>query len=60
MNSKKSQRILKDTDVILLGGSRILIDDIHNCSKYGVINMHSGLLPTIKGANAAIWSIYLD
>lgn len=48
------------SDLILLGGSRILTNEIIKLSKYGIINLHSGILPDVKGANAMIWSIYND
>tara|TARA_Y100001968_G_C19292260_1_gene684814 strand:+ start:367 stop:1068 length:702 start_codon:yes stop_codon:yes gene_type:complete len=58
-NSEQSMRLLKKYKINfgIIGGSRILNDDIIQNLKYGILNFHPGILPYIRGLDSILWSI---
>lgn len=47
-------------DLGLIGGARILENDVIEQFSSGVINFHPGLIPEARGLDAMLWSIYED
>lgn len=58
-NNKKTEEMLNQIkpDIIILGGSRILRDNIISIPKIGIINAHPGLLPKYRGIDVIPWAI---
>ncbi|NEO78801.1 formyltransferase family protein [Moorena sp. SIO4G3] len=61
-NHQECIKLLQDInpDLIVLGDTRILKQGILNIPKDGIINVHPGYLPDVKGNNPYIWSIIYD
>lgn len=61
-NDDKCEDLLKkfDLDLIVLGDTRIIKNNIMNIPKVGTINSHPGYLPDVKGNNPYIWAIIND
>lgn len=61
-NSQESISYVKENpvDYGIVGGARILSEDVINSFKKGIVNIHPGLLPEIRGLETIKWSIYLD
>jgi methionyl-tRNA formyltransferase len=60
VNSESTRAIVKETDVDLglsLGNSYIA-SSVFSLPKYGMINIHTELLPQFQGAQSIIWPIY--
>ncbi len=59
-NSNLTESILKDInpDLIILGGARIIKENIISIPKIGILNAHPGLLPKYRGVDVILWSIY--
>ncbi len=59
-NSTESQQLIKKHGVNfgIISGARILSQSIIKSIKYGVLNLHPGLLPKIRGLDSVLWSIY--
>ncbi|HET6226351.1 MAG TPA: formyl transferase [Bacteroidia bacterium] len=59
-NSQESASILQELkpDLVILGGSRILKQQIISIPSIGILNAHPGLLPKYRGVNVMLWSIY--
>ncbi|MCX9076232.1 MAG: formyl transferase [Candidatus Methanoperedens sp.] len=45
-------------DIIILGGSRIIKENIINIPKIGILNAHPGLLPKYRGVDIIPWAIH--
>ena len=45
-------------DIIVLGGSRILKENIINIPKIGTLNAHPGILPYYRGLDVIKWALY--
>tara|TARA_B100001250_G_scaffold99160_1_gene83346 strand:+ start:5974 stop:6675 length:702 start_codon:yes stop_codon:yes gene_type:complete len=58
-NSEQSIFLLKKHKINLgiIGGARILKDDVIQILKYGILNFHPGILPYIRGLDSILWSI---
>ena len=61
-NSEESISLLKRYHINfgIIGGARILKDNIIQCIKYGILNFHPGILPYIRGLDSILWSIIKD
>jgi len=61
-NSEECQKILEraDLDLIVLGDTRVIKNNIINIPRIGVINSHPGYLPDVRGNNPYIWAIIND
>lgn len=61
-NSRRCEEILLglQPDLIVLGDTRILLPHIINIPTIGVVNVHPGYLPDVRGNNPYIWSIIHD
>lgn len=61
-NDEKCEELLKkfDLDLIVLGDTRIIKENIRSIPKIGTVNSHPGYLPDVKGNNPCIWAIIHD
>ena len=61
-NSEKAIRLLKKYKINfgIIGGARVLKNDIIQILKYGILNFHPGILPYIRGLDSILWSIEKD
>ena len=61
-NSVKAQMLIKKYKVNfgIIAGARIIKRNIINSIKYGILNFHPGLLPSIRGLDSILWSIYFN
>jgi len=61
-NSEETERILMKLcpDLIVLGDTRILKKNIINIPGMGLINVHPGYLPDVRGNNPYLWAIVHD
>lgn len=61
-NDGRCEEILKDLqpDLIVLGDTRIIQPHIINIPTIGIVNIHPGYLPDVRGNNPYIWSIIHD
>lgn len=61
-NDVKCEDFLKklDLDLIILGDTRVIKENIRRVPKIGIINSHPGYLPDVKGNNPYIWAIIND
>jgi len=61
-NDKKARDLLIEyqPDLIVLGDTRIIKGEIINIPELGIINVHPGYLPDVRGNNPYIWSILYD
>lgn len=59
-NSKYCQDALRSLDIQigLISGARILNKEIIDRVPKGIINIHPGLLPEVRGLDALLWSVY--
>ena len=59
-NSDKTIRIIKEikANLGIISGARILMSNIINSLKYGIINIHPGKIPDASGLNGLMWSIH--
>lgn len=61
-NTKKFERYLKDHNFSLglnCGTPRILNSNVINSFKIGVVNIHPGKLPDLRGCTCVEWALYL-
>lgn len=60
LTGKKCETILSQIkpDIIVLGGSRILKDNILNIPRIGTLNAHPGILPYYRGLEVVKWALY--
>ena len=58
-NSSKCIRFLKNKkfDIGIILGARILKEELINCFKIGILNLHPGLLPENRGLDTHQWAI---
>lgn len=58
-NGSQCQQIAKELapDIIVLGGARIIRDNIISIPQIGVLNAHPGLLPEYRGVDVIPWAI---
>jgi len=61
-NGFECERILREAgpDLVLLGDTRILRKNILPIPRLGIINVHPGYLPEVRGNNPYIWAIVED
>jgi L-ectoine synthase len=61
-NSEESERILMKLcpDLIVLGDTRIIKKSIIIIPNMGIINVHPGYLPDVRGNNPYLWAIIHD
>lgn len=59
-NCEDTENILqkRNIDLGIIAGARILKENIINSVNFGIINLHPGLIPEIRGLDALKWSIY--
>ena len=59
-NGQECEQLLREIgpDVIVLGGSRIIRNNIIDIPKVGILNAHPGLLPEYRGVDVIPWAIY--
>jgi len=59
-NGKQCETLLRSIgpDIIVLGCSRIIRENIINIPKIGTLNAHPGLLPKYRGVQPLRWAIY--
>lgn len=58
-NSTQCEQIIKAMapDIIILGGARIIRNNIIKIPKIGILNAHPGLLPKYRGVDVIPWAI---
>jgi len=61
-NNEECKNILDELepDLGVLGGTRILRNEILQIPKDGMLNSHPGILPEIRGSASPAWSVYFD
>ena len=61
-NDEECQSLLKEfsLDVIVLGDTRIIRSPMLAIPRIGIINVHPGYLPDVRGNNPYIWAVYHD
>ena len=61
-NDDDSQTLLSELslDIIVLGDTRIMKPNILTIPKIGIVNVHPGYLPDVRGNNPYIWALYHD
>jgi methionyl-tRNA formyltransferase len=61
-NKRESREILtiEKPDLVVLGGTRIIKENIITIPKDGMLNSHPGLLPEVRGSASVAWAIYYD
>ena len=61
-NDDDSQSLLNELslDLIVLGDTRIIRPNILTIPRIGIINVHPGYLPDVRGNNPYIWALYHD
>lgn len=61
-NDRRCEEILRDLrpDLIVLGDTRIIQPRIIDLPPLGIVNVHPGFLPDVRGNNPYIWSIIHD
>ena len=61
-NDLETEKKLKEfePDLIVLGDTRIIKPNIIKLAKKGVVNVHPGYLPDVRGNNPYIWSLIHD
>ncbi|MGB0909653.1 MAG: formyltransferase family protein [Nitrospirales bacterium] len=61
-NDELCQALLNEysLDVIVLGDTRIIRSPLLTIPNIGIINVHPGYLPDVRGNNPYIWAVYHD
>jgi methionyl-tRNA formyltransferase len=61
-NNEECRKILEEVkpNLGVLGGTRILKNEILQIPKDGMLNSHPGLLPEVRGSASPAWSVYFD
>lgn len=61
-NNVDCENILKsqELDLVVLGGTRIIKNNILSIGKMGTLNCHPGLLPELRGSSSSGWALYND
>jgi methionyl-tRNA formyltransferase len=44
-------------DLVILGHTGLLKPNLLDATKYGILNIHPGLLPAIRGSNTYVWAV---
>jgi methionyl-tRNA formyltransferase len=59
-NGERCVSLLKNInpDIIILGGSRIIRNNIISIPQIGIINAHPGILPKYRGVDVIRWAVY--
>lgn len=61
-NSQEAQSLLKEYHINfgIISGARILSQSVVKLVQNGILNLHPGLLPDIRGLDSILWSIEKD
>ena len=61
-NDEHSEEILRSLslDLIVLGDTRVIRPNILQIPKIGIINIHPGYLPDVRGNNPYVWALVHD
>lgn len=61
-NNEVCEQILRsfEPDLVVLGGTRIIKNNILSIGKLGTLNCHPGLLPELRGSSSSGWALYND
>jgi phosphoribosylglycinamide formyltransferase-1 len=61
-NSQLVEELLSEAkpDLGVIAGARILKGYVISKFRIGIVNLHPGLLPEVRGLDAMLWSIYKD
>ena len=61
-NDAETQSLLEELplDFIVLGDTRIIQPHILKIPRIGIINVHPGYLPDVRGNNPYVWALYHD
>lgn len=61
-NNFECEELLRsfDPDLVVLGGTRIIKNNILSIGKNGTLNCHPGLLPELRGSSSSGWALYND
>ena len=59
-NSQETISLMKNYKINfgVISGARILNNEVINAVKYGILNFHPGLLPSIRGLDSVLWAIH--
>tara|TARA_B110000285_G_scaffold235199_1_gene315514 strand:- start:899 stop:1651 length:753 start_codon:yes stop_codon:yes gene_type:complete len=62
LNGKDSEALLKSIqpDLLILGGCRIIKENILKIPKLGALNAHPGILPYYRGLDVIKWALFND
>ena len=60
LHSKESLKIIQDQaiDILILGQSGIIKEELINCIHIGAINAHPGILPYYRGLDCPLWAVF--
>jgi methionyl-tRNA formyltransferase len=61
-NSDACRQLLQafGPEVVVLGGTRIILPHILTLPRRGTLNAHPGLLPWLRGSSSVAWALYKD
>ena len=59
-NSEECEKLLKkhEIDLGIIAGARILKSNIIDSVKIGILNLHPGLIPEVRGLDTLQWAVY--
>jgi len=59
VNSDEAIRLLRDLSpvVVVVNGTRIIVNEVLNCIPATFINMHAGITPLYRGVHGAYWAL---
>lgn len=60
VNDKKCIETLKkiNPDIVVVNGTRIISEEVLNCTDAKFINLHAGITPKYRGSHGAYWALY--
>lgn len=60
VNDKKCIETLQEIkpDIIVVNGTRIISEEVLNCTDAQFINLHAGITPKYRGSHGAYWALY--